>query len=141
MGALAWQERAACTEDAETFFRDGAEAAAKRICGRCPVREECLAYALETQQPEGVWGGLNPQERVNHLRLDLAVSLISVTYTTRARSTGAVCSAGRTEDGWGAACEPHGASVAARNRGAAERAVSRPQEWCPTCADIASGSG
>jgi WhiB family redox-sensing transcriptional regulator len=30
---------------------------AKRLCGDCPVRSECLASALARQEPWGVWGG------------------------------------------------------------------------------------
>jgi WhiB family redox-sensing transcriptional regulator len=30
---------------------------AKSLCGECPVRVECLAGALERQEPWGVWGG------------------------------------------------------------------------------------
>jgi WhiB family transcriptional regulator, redox-sensing transcriptional regulator len=36
---------------------------AKRICGHCPVQPECLAWALTTQQPHGIWGGLSTFER------------------------------------------------------------------------------
>jgi len=30
---------------------------AKSLCGECPVRVECLAGAVERQEPWGVWGG------------------------------------------------------------------------------------
>jgi WhiB family redox-sensing transcriptional regulator len=30
---------------------------AKSLCGDCPVRVECLAGAVERQEPWGVWGG------------------------------------------------------------------------------------
>ena len=30
---------------------------AKRLCGDCPVRELCLAGAVEREEPWGVWGG------------------------------------------------------------------------------------
>ncbi|TQM97493.1 transcription factor WhiB [Ornithinimicrobium humiphilum] len=30
---------------------------AKSLCGPCPVREACLASALERGEPWGVWGG------------------------------------------------------------------------------------
>ncbi len=30
---------------------------AKRLCGGCPVRAECLAGALHRREPWGVWGG------------------------------------------------------------------------------------
>ena len=30
---------------------------AKSLCGDCPVRVECLAGAIEREEPWGVWGG------------------------------------------------------------------------------------
>lgn len=30
---------------------------AKELCGPCPLREQCLAGALERAEPWGVWGG------------------------------------------------------------------------------------
>lgn len=30
---------------------------AKSLCGGCPLRQECLAGAVERQEPWGVWGG------------------------------------------------------------------------------------
>nr|WP_254712344.1 WhiB family transcriptional regulator [Serinicoccus kebangsaanensis] len=30
---------------------------AKELCGPCPLREVCLAGALERREPWGVWGG------------------------------------------------------------------------------------
>jgi WhiB family redox-sensing transcriptional regulator len=38
-------------------------AAAKLICGVCSVQEECLQYALESNQESGVWGGYAEDER------------------------------------------------------------------------------
>lgn len=37
--------------------------AAKAVCSTCPVRQECLDYALAAGETEGVWGGLDPRER------------------------------------------------------------------------------
>lgn len=31
--------------------------AAKRLCAPCPLREACLAGALDRAEPWGVWGG------------------------------------------------------------------------------------
>jgi len=49
------------------FFPDdgdvGAIAGAKTICASCPVLDDCLAYALETIQTEGIWGGTTSRER------------------------------------------------------------------------------
>jgi WhiB family redox-sensing transcriptional regulator len=37
---------------------------AKRICkDECPVRGQCLEYAMRTRQPTGIWGGLGPRDR------------------------------------------------------------------------------
>jgi len=63
---LSWQQDAACVgADDEAFFpeKGGNATAAKRICARCPVREQCLQHALETGEEFGVWGGLAPWER------------------------------------------------------------------------------
>lgn len=30
---------------------------AKSYCGPCPLRQACLAGAVERQEPHGVWGG------------------------------------------------------------------------------------
>jgi WhiB family redox-sensing transcriptional regulator len=71
-----WRHRARClTSDPELFFPVGttgpAEAQtreAKAVCALCPVREECLEWALETHQDVGVWGGLSEEERRRHHR-------------------------------------------------------------------------
>jgi WhiB family redox-sensing transcriptional regulator len=65
-----WQLRAACRGPRSTVFfppttgerredRDAREARAKEICHGCPVRVECLDYALSIREPHGIWGGLN----------------------------------------------------------------------------------
>jgi WhiB family redox-sensing transcriptional regulator len=66
-----WRDQAACREvDPELFFPIGHGPAAqaqivdaKAVCARCPVVQECLAWALETGQDAGVWGGLTEEER------------------------------------------------------------------------------
>jgi len=66
-----WRHRAICRdEDPELFFPVGNSgpallqiAEAKAVCGRCPVSNECLNWALETGQDAGVWGGLSEDER------------------------------------------------------------------------------
>lgn len=55
-----WRKDAACLgKDLAVFFPDKFQdaAAAKKICTTCPVRKECLAYALRSYTYEGVWGG------------------------------------------------------------------------------------
>jgi Transcription factor WhiB len=42
-----------------------AEMRARAVCGRCLVRAECLAYALEMVEHDspGIWGGTSARER------------------------------------------------------------------------------
>src|SRR4051794_38950728 len=59
-------EDAACNgADTAVFFpvSDSFADEAKSICATCPVAEQCLEYAIETHQPDGVWGGLTAIER------------------------------------------------------------------------------
>jgi WhiB family redox-sensing transcriptional regulator len=61
-----WRSAAACRApgvDPELFFASSTARAAKRVCARCPVRESCLKWALETRQDCGVLGGLSADER------------------------------------------------------------------------------
>lgn len=69
-----WQDRAACRNAKVDMYpedqpgrRPGrAIAEAKAVCRWCPVRDECLAYALSTETRWtrfGIWGGLTPAER------------------------------------------------------------------------------
>jgi WhiB family redox-sensing transcriptional regulator len=61
-----WAADARCaTEDPEIFFppNDDPARKARQICSMCPVRDECLAYALEAKEEFGIWGGLDPRER------------------------------------------------------------------------------
>lgn len=63
-----WRELAACRDITDTTFfaaRDniGAVSAAKAICDSCPVSYECLVYAIDSNQPDGIWGGLTRRDR------------------------------------------------------------------------------
>ncbi len=63
---LPWGSEAKCLDaDPETFFpeKGGSTKEAKRVCGECGVRDECLAYALENDERFGIWGGLSERER------------------------------------------------------------------------------
>ena len=66
-----WRSAAACrSADPDLFFpisdsgpaREQA-AKAKAICMTCRVRRECLAFALQTGQIHGIWGGTTEHER------------------------------------------------------------------------------
>ncbi|HET9518524.1 MAG TPA: WhiB family transcriptional regulator, partial [Actinoplanes sp.] len=43
--------------------KGGSTREAKRICGRCEVKVECLEYALGHDERFGIWGGLSERER------------------------------------------------------------------------------
>ena len=45
------------------FFDHDRWPEARRLCRRCPVRDECLAHAVAHNEPVGIWGGLTPSER------------------------------------------------------------------------------
>ena len=51
--------------DADLFFpeRGASTRRAKAICDGCPVRGECLDYALAHGEKFGIWGGLSERER------------------------------------------------------------------------------
>ncbi|WP_219471284.1 WhiB family transcriptional regulator [Nonomuraea rhizosphaerae] len=62
----AWRDEGLCAQtDPEAFFpeRGAAPQLAKRVCQGCPVRPQCLAYALDHNIRFGVWGGLTVKER------------------------------------------------------------------------------
>ena len=58
-----WQVDALCNDGtgalAELFFSEQLDdiAAAKAFCQGCPVKDPCLAGALDRREPWGVWGG------------------------------------------------------------------------------------
>ena len=61
-----WRADAACRDlDTAVFFPETEAAAdvAKSVCATCSVRDACLEFALVTRQDDGVWGGLDENER------------------------------------------------------------------------------
>jgi len=71
-----WRDGAACVvADPDLFFPISSggisrvqERRAKAFCAICRVRQQCLAFALETQQVYGIWGGLGERERARLMR-------------------------------------------------------------------------
>ena len=60
-GATNWRQHAACRgEDTELFYpgEHDPQLEAKAFCRICPVRVECLEYALAENIQHGIWGGL-----------------------------------------------------------------------------------
>jgi WhiB family transcriptional regulator, redox-sensing transcriptional regulator len=61
-----WRADGLCARsDPELWFAVGAleHKQAKSICRQCPVRRECLAYAMDGPVDHGIWGGLTERER------------------------------------------------------------------------------
>ncbi len=74
-----WRVAALCRGDHAVHFfapnhmerkeeKDTREASARALCSRCPVRAECLDYAIDAGEPHGIWGGLNELQRRRLLR-------------------------------------------------------------------------
>src|SRR5690606_40718327 len=62
-----WRDDAVCHNDPnpELWFADHEQdtSQAKALCSWCPVRDECLNFALERGEKWGVWGGMTTDER------------------------------------------------------------------------------
>jgi WhiB family redox-sensing transcriptional regulator len=66
-----WRQKASCRDtDPDLFFPVGTTGsaidqieAAKIVCRVCDAREECLEFALATNQEAGVWGATSEEER------------------------------------------------------------------------------
>jgi WhiB family transcriptional regulator, redox-sensing transcriptional regulator len=72
---MAWADWAVCAEvDAELWFpeKGGSSRQAKMICRACPVRIECLNFALDRNERFGIYGGLTERERRNLKRTEAA---------------------------------------------------------------------
>jgi WhiB family transcriptional regulator, redox-sensing transcriptional regulator len=74
--ATDWREAGAClAADPDLFFpvavgtaADKETTRALRICDGCPVKRQCLDFAMRTGEASGIWGGTTPEERVRVLR-------------------------------------------------------------------------
>jgi WhiB family redox-sensing transcriptional regulator len=61
-----WQQQAACRGHGPADFVRGPRsdyAALRELCASCPVRAECLEYALAEESLTGLWGGTSDAER------------------------------------------------------------------------------
>lgn len=59
--------RASCTSHDPNLFTTCTPAnlrKARAICAGCPLRVDCQTWAVDREEPVGVWGGLSPSERV-----------------------------------------------------------------------------
>lgn len=74
-----WRRSALCRDtDPELFFPIGTTgqallqiSRAKEVCCECPVKFECLDFAMETNQDTGIWGGTSEEER-RQMRREIA---------------------------------------------------------------------
>lgn len=61
-----WRDDALCAQvDPELFYPDEGQSprTPKRVCAGCPVRDECLQWALAQDVRGGIWGGASDRER------------------------------------------------------------------------------
>lgn len=77
LSRFTWQDDAECSKKqyrgiASKFFSSDPKerSEVKNICYSCPVRKDCLKYALEAKELWGVWGGKDESE----IRRALSVS-------------------------------------------------------------------
>lgn len=77
-----WRAFAECKDmDTNLFFPVRGERIADEVrqaCNSCPVSSECLAWAIESNQHFGVWGGASESER-NRMRRDAQRSKLKQT--------------------------------------------------------------
>lgn len=140
--------------DPELFFPTAAPgtasyraqvAQAKQVCGVCPVRQECLEFALDVLT-DGVAGGLDVEERrvlrLQRDRVAVAVPDVDVVMVGRLvdQGAGSEATAGASEAELAAAAvalvQQRGASLTA----AAERLHVRPtsvRAWLDSAGDLA----
>jgi WhiB family transcriptional regulator, redox-sensing transcriptional regulator len=74
---MTWRADAACRNlDTDIFFPDSESDAAPalEVCASCPVRTQCLDWAIATRQHDGVWGGTTESERKRIRRRRAAAS-------------------------------------------------------------------
>lgn len=68
-----WQKRGACRDAPRDLHNpvgregspkyDAQAQKAKSVCAACPVTDQCLTFAVEMGEREGIWGGMTPNER------------------------------------------------------------------------------
>jgi hypothetical protein len=71
--SMSWRDSAACRDDGDpdAWFAEAREKARIRhalaTCHGCPVRTQCLDFAMARSDQFGIWGGLTEQERIRLL--------------------------------------------------------------------------
>ena len=63
-GREGWRDEAECKNlDIEMFFGPEGRRASRKVCADCPVRMDCLEFALVNGIEYGMYGGLTAMER------------------------------------------------------------------------------
>jgi WhiB family redox-sensing transcriptional regulator len=62
-----WRTLAACRGlNPDLFFPERGDSFtvrnARAVCATCPVAEQCLEFAIEVDETEGIWGGLSGRQ-------------------------------------------------------------------------------
>jgi WhiB family transcriptional regulator, redox-sensing transcriptional regulator len=80
---LNWQDEALCAKPenddvVEYFFSDEPveKYKAKNLCFQCPIRKDCIKFALESKEIWGIWGGRDE----NEIRRALSVNADGIEY-------------------------------------------------------------
>ena len=68
-----WMDDAACQgrSDIDFFPEDNYNLTSRpaiELCRTCPVKDDCLEFAVENHIQYGIWGGLNYPQRRRYLR-------------------------------------------------------------------------
>ncbi|MEV5598423.1 WhiB family transcriptional regulator [Streptomyces sp. NPDC052496] len=72
MSAFDWMDEALCAQTDPALFhpdRDGSYSTAAKVCGSCPVREQCAQHAerleggVSRALRHGLWAGHTPNSR------------------------------------------------------------------------------
>lgn len=65
-GIEPWMDSALCAQvGGDDWFPEwgGSERDPKTVCATCPVREQCLNYAIQHHINYGIWGGVSERQR------------------------------------------------------------------------------
>lgn len=79
-----WREYAACAKlPKNLFFYEGRGAKGNKelldsvnVCLKCPVRRQCLEFAVKNNEPYGQWAGTFPDERAKMHKEYLATGIV-----------------------------------------------------------------
>lgn len=113
-----WPSQALCAQtDPELFFPEEGENStqAKSVCSACNVRTQCLDYALNNDEPFGIWGGLSTRER-DRLKMKQPATFMSRTRAARQRRDAAIIAMAQVQ---------LGVQTIANETGVTERTVHR----------------